>query len=116
MDASLREKLLATLRDMTIAEVVAHYSGYADAGSIESLTPDLSDHPFDSHPHCWKPEIIVDRNLSQALQDLFHSLLPQGWETNDGADGTITWDITRDRITIEHGAHYTETRREWIEL
>ena len=45
-------------------------------------------------------EVTLDR-----LLDSEHA----GWENNDGAEGTFTWDIATNELKLEHTEFYTES-------
>lgn len=112
-----RQKILDLCRRSGVTQITAEYSGYGDSGSIEDpqFTPDQAlnlNAPFDTVQHPWRADETIDRNVSDIITDVFYQLLEQrhpGWEINDGSQGEFTWNITTDKITLEHGANYTST-------
>ncbi len=92
-----RVALLEALRGKGIVVVEARYDGYADSGNVGEI--DLS------------PEDADLDDLAGRLQDFIWSTaygLHPGFEIDDGAEGTFSWDITADRIDIDHANFYTE--------
>lgn len=69
--------------------VELEYSGYGDSGGPEMCTPDRTD-----------------------LQDFLYSFVYSqhaGYENNDGGQGTVSWDLLHDVITVDHGANFMST-------
>lgn len=118
----MRQELVTKLRELGVTKIYCAYSGYGDSGSLDTVqaTPAMDlDMVFDQKPNFWDNNKLNDRSVGEAIHDLFYDLLEQnhpGWEINDGSDGEFTWDITTDRIAIDHGEHYTETHRTSHEL
>lgn len=82
-----RAELLEHLRPYH-ETITMEYSGYGDSGDIESCSVDDSD-------------------VAEFLWEMMwtkHS----GFENNEGGNGTVTWDLKLDQITIEHREAYTE--------
>lgn len=112
-----REQLLDLFRRNGVTNIHADYSGYGDSGSIDNptTTPPKQinmDAPFGNMPHPWRPNETMSRTVGEAITDIFYKLLEQshpGWEINDGSQGEFDWDITTDKITLDHGENYTST-------
>ena len=88
-----------------ITKLEINYSGYGDSGQIESIEPELptdvdtglfyTDWEGNTHP----------KTLRHLVEDKFYPLLSThfgGWEINEGSQGTIIWDVTNDKVTIQH--------------
>lgn len=75
----LKEKLLGKHNE-TVVSIT--YDGYGDSGDIQDRSLD--------------DEELVDF-LFDIVED-HHS----GWENNEGGGGTVTWDLSTDKITLEH--------------
>lgn len=111
-----RQKILELCRRNGVTAITASYSGYSDSGSIDYPQFEPSgalnlNAPFDTKPHPWRADPI-QRSVGDIITDLFYDLLEMkhpGWEINDGSQGEFTWDITKDKISLEHGANYTST-------
>lgn len=121
-----------------VARVELYYDGSGDSGDFETIqvvtipTPtqiDLSTQ-LTSNPgavtlsekrtngHTWAQDIAKKENalitvdaFDEFVSDVF-SLLPGGWEINDGSYGDIVVDVAEERVTIEHNERYTEVRSE----
>lgn len=104
-----RKPLLKALRLVGIDEVIIEYSGYGDSGHVEGVTLNRK-----GSEYVWPPKPL-ETKLSDWGWDLAYSQ-NQGFENNDGGEGTVTWDVTKDKILLNHGDHYTETRWEETEL
>ena len=77
--------------------VEAPYDGYGDSGNVGEIAI--------------APEGVDIDDLNARLQDFIWGMaydLHPGFETNDGAEGTVTWDVTADRIDIDHASFYTD--------
>lgn len=97
--AENRARLLATLQDLAVQGIAAAYEGYGDEGNVHSVkaTPD---------------EVMLDCDLEEEIKDfvweLAYSLDPE-FETNEGGDGEVNWDIDADSISVTHNKHHLET-------
>ena len=93
-----REGLLATLRGLKVTTLTAEYSGSCDSGNVDDITLEP------------KHDLAADvgAKLQDFIWDVAYNEHP-GFENNDGGEGTLTWDIAADSITLEHGSHFTET-------
>jgi hypothetical protein len=57
-----------------------------------------------------KPDANITQKEYEAFVDDLFSLLPGGWEINDGSYGDIVVDVATGKINIEHNERYTEVR------
>lgn len=81
-----------------VVTVTAHYSGYGDSGGVEEcdfMTPDgkLKQLP---------PQSVID-----GVCDYVESLLPPGYEINDGGQGNVALDIVRGTYKVHHETNVT---------
>jgi hypothetical protein len=85
-----RARLLAQLRALGAIELEAEYDGYGDSGNVEAITtvPDL-------------PKADTIPGLADFLWSVAYAEHP-GFENNEGGGGTVTWDLTADRIDLDH--------------
>ena len=60
-----------------------------------------------------REQTYVDGSLNDIVEDVAYSLLPSGWEVNEGSRGTITFhlDETPVKVELEHGWEIIKT--EW---
>ncbi len=93
----VRAALLAELRARGVEEVEAFYDGYGDSGNVNSVAG--------------RPESAgigdIETRLMDFVWDVAYGLHP-GFETNDGAEGSFTWNVAEDRIDVDHADFYTE--------
>ena len=98
-----RNALLPKLRALGITTVDATYDGYGDSGNV-------------NHIACQPQSDGVSNEMHSALEDFIWMMAyhqSPGFENNDGGEGSVTWDVAADRITIEHANFYTE-RNEYL--
>lgn len=92
-----RAELLVLLRDSNVTGIKACYDGYGDSGNVSEL--------------CATPEGVniskLDVRLKDFVWDVAYMLHP-GFEINDGGEGTLVWDVTKDRIDLDHADFYSE--------
>jgi len=55
---------------------------------------------------------VITAAMCERITDEMFSLLPSGWEINDGSYGVVTLNIATGQIAIEHNERYTEVRTE----
>ncbi len=94
----------AELRQLGVARVQAEYDGVGDSGQIEQVS--YLDH---SDP---AQAVTVDEPVSERVEALLYALLNLrhgGWENNDGACGSFSWNLVDGTIEHEHHQRYTET-------
>lgn len=51
---------------------------------------------------------LVTEKATDEFEDAVFSLLPGGWEINDGSYGTVSVDVATGAIKVEHNERYTE--------
>ena len=71
------------LNRLKINTVVISYDGSSDSGAVESVTA------FDVD----NQEVQLPQELDDQLTELAETLLPFGWEINEGAYGQYTLDV-----------------------
>lgn len=88
-----RIELRDLLRTKGVERVEAGYDGYGDSGNVNHVAVSPTD--------------VEVKELATRLADFIwataYSLNP-GFEINDGGEGTLTWDIGKDRIDVNHVA------------
>lgn len=55
---------------------------------------------------------VMTAAMCEKMLDEAFSLLPGGWEINDGSFGVIRINIARERVDVEHNERYTDVRHE----
>ncbi len=83
--------LTALLRAQGVTRIKARYDGYGDSGNVEEIavTPEAAD------------VSAVETRLTDFVWGVAYDLHP-GFENNDGGEGTLRWDVTADRIDVDH--------------
>jgi hypothetical protein len=103
-----------------VTSVTVEFDGEGDSGQIESVVATSGDKP-EKLPRTpvalqfvhWDGRTdTVQTPLSAAIPDLCYGYLSRehgGWENNDGAYGTFTFDIGRRTIELEFNGRFTDT-------
>lgn len=103
-----RASLLNELRLLGVTEVEGAYDGYGDSGEVTSISA------FNG-----ETEVNLTEDMQGKLEDFtWHTAYGNhpGFENNDGAYGTLGWDVTEDAITLEHNARFTDVNCSVSEL
>lgn len=104
-NAKVRAAMLVQLLALGVTEVTAEYEGYGDSGNVEDITLQPSG-------------IVLPSELSSQLDEFAWGYAYQqhpGFENNDGGYGTLTWDITKDSIDIDHADRFVESTHSYHE-
>jgi hypothetical protein len=83
--AELPEGLRERLSRLGVTAVTAEFDGYGDSGQFEGLAAEPRG-------------AVLDRQLSDALEDFLFGLLPGGWENNEGGYGDFAVDAASGRV------------------
>ena len=101
----VRAVLLAQLRTLGVTEVTAEYEGYGDSGNVEDITLQPSG-------------IALPTDLSSQLDEFAWAFAYQqhpGFENNEGGYGTLTWDLTKDSIDLDHADRFVDSTHSYHE-
>ena len=93
-----RVELRDLLRTEGVERVEAGYDGYGDSGNVNQVTVS---------PANVEVKELVTR-LSDFIWAVAYNLNP-GFEIDDGGEGTLTWDLGKDRIDVNHVAFIYES-------
>lgn len=99
--------LVEQLRILRVSQVCAIFNGYGDEGMIESVEF------LDAQG---KPVTGVRAEQFSHLQDSFYSLLPKGYEQNEGSSGTVSLDVEHGCVMVEVNWNVTATENERYEV
>ena len=100
-----RQQTLPTLQSLGIEKVVGGYSGYGDSGDLHDIDCLGSD----------GKSVKIDDLLRRKCVDFLYEFLPDGYEINDGGQGTVTLNLQAMRIELEHEQNYTDTKSSYEE-
>jgi len=98
----LRTEILPALRALKVASIEAAYSGAGDSGAIDGVQ-------FRDSKGIRVERSSIPGTLKESLEDTLYEFLPAGFEINDGGQGTLTVDVEKGRLTLEHQENYTST-------
>jgi hypothetical protein len=108
------------LAEAGITSVTVEFNGESDSGQIESVIAcagesrvELPKTPVTLQHVSWNSDTVTDRTepLPEAIETLCYDYLEQehgGWENNDGAFGTFTFDVASRTIELEFHGRYTD--------
>ena len=99
----LREEILPQFAALGIANIEVSYSGYGDDGSIDGIQyHDPTGNRVD--------RTLIPTSLVEDLESCVYELLPAGFEIGEGAQGTLTIDVAKSTVTLQHQENYTDSR------
>lgn len=98
----LRDEILPALRKHRVTNIEAAYSGYGDSGAIEGLQ-------FRDAVGRRVERTDIPGPLKEQLEEVLYEFLPEGFEINEGSQGTLTIDLQASRISVQHQENYTAT-------
>ena len=94
-------RLCGQLAELGIDTVRIEYDGYGDSGAIEQLCAFVSE-----------KEIDLPASIDEELRTAAESILPDGWQDNDGAFGVLVLNVAERRLTREHSWRVQDTNYE----
>jgi len=97
--------MLVQLRALGVTEVTAEYEGYGDSGNVEFITLQPSG-------------IALASELSSQLDEFAWAFAYQqhpGFENNEGGYGTLTWDLIKDGIDLDHADRFVDCTHSYHE-
>jgi hypothetical protein len=112
--------LFAVLAAAGIAKVTVEFDGYGDSGQIESVEATGADGLVrelpaislihrraqwgEAEPRC--EEMTATETIERLAYDLLGDAHP-GWEINDGAYGSFTFDVAGETLTLDCNLRFT---------
>ena len=117
-----KKRLFDALAASGITRVELAFDGYGDEGQIESVDTFAGDEPIELPVRevslatlGWRDTELNDTimSLSGAIEHLAYDLLGAthgGWENNDGAYGTFTFNTGDRTIALEHNERFTDVQ------
>ena len=104
----LRTEILPAFRALQVANIEAAYSGSGDSGAIDGVQ-------FRDSKGMRVERSSIPGPLKESLEDTLYEFLPAGFEINDGGQGTLTVDVEKGRLTLDHQENYTSTLDSTVE-
>lgn len=119
-------KIAKILQEHHIVGIGVSYSGSNDSGclddvwvleEIESIDENFG---YDPRRNKAKEDLLsampvpqdIDKhsrdNLLAYTGELLADMAPDGWENNDGGEGTVLLDVSTEEVTVRHGYFRTE--------
>lgn len=84
-----------------VVRVVCEYSGYGDSGGVEQVAYlDENAKPVSRSQ--------IEETLDAEVRNYAESLLPAGFENNEGGQGEVVLDLLSRSYAVNHGWNYTE--------
>jgi hypothetical protein len=93
------QQVVPELVKLGISTIDVQYSGYGDSGGAENA-------------ECHDAEgkgVQLPQELQRGVFTYAESLLPPGFEINDGGQGVVKLDIVRGTFKLHHETNFTET-------
>ena len=103
MKHTLKSDILPQFAALKVANIEVAYSGYGDSGAIDGCQ-------YRDSAGTRVDRTTIPTQLVESLESSVYEFLPAGFEINDGGQGTVTIDVPRGTVTIEHQENYTESR------
>jgi hypothetical protein len=104
----LRTEILPAFHALKVANIEAAYSGSGDSGAIDGVQ-------FQDSQGIRVERSTIPGPLKESLEVILYELLPAGFEINDGGQGTLTVDVEKGRLTLDHQENYTSTLDSTVE-
>lgn len=98
-----RAELREALRALGITQLDAEYDGYGDEGNVHdwTLTPDKTDDATRAATG------LLTEKISDFIWEIPYSQ-HSGFENNDGAFGSVSWNLETDKIHLTHHCRFTD--------
>ena len=98
-----RAKILKEMRALGVKTITADYDGYGDSGNVDNVE--------------FTPAQSMTKSTDELDDFIFAFVYQQfpGFEINEGAQGDFVWDITTDKIKIEHIQNILQTEETTLE-
>lgn len=81
-----------------VTNATLEYDGYGDSGTIDGVYFFQDDH-----------ETELDESYEEEMNDLCYTVIPSGFENNDGGFGNVRIDVLDRSITLEHNSRFTDS-------
>lgn len=109
-------KVCKVIEPLGITLIEVTYDGYGDSGTVENITffinekeykKDLPSVKFESlfkYPGSKAPKV----DIREIVDEICCSLLPDGWQDNDGSFGTLWIDVKEKTLKLQYNERYTD--------
>lgn len=99
----MRAKILKKMRELGVKTITADYDGYGDSGNVNNIEFTTA-----------KGMVKSTDRLENFIFAIVYQQFP-GFEINEGAQGEFVWDITTDKIKIDHIQNILQTEETTLE-
>lgn len=103
MKHMLKSEILPQFAALKVANIEVAYSGYGDSGAIDGCQ-------YRDKAGTRVDRTTIPTQLTESLESCVYEFLPAGFEINDGGQGTVTINVAKGDVTIQHQENYTESR------
>ena len=103
MKHMLKSEILPQFAALGVANIEVSYSGYGDSGAIDGCQ-------YRDSAGTRVDRTTIPTPLVESLENCVYEFLPAGFEINDGGQGTLTIDILKCTVTIQHQENFTQSR------
>lgn len=93
--------LCECLSELAVKVVTLAYDGYGDSGMVESVIAEADG-----------TEVNLPDDYQHQLREAAETLLPDGWENNDGAYGQLVLNVEGRQLAREHNWRVESTEYE----
>ena len=99
---TLKADVIPQFAALGIANIEVSYSGYGDSGAIDGCQ-------YRDSAGTRVDRTLIPAQLIENLESCVYEFLPAGFEINDGGQGTVTIDVPKAVVTIQHQENYTDS-------
>jgi hypothetical protein len=100
--AKLRETAIPELTKKGVRQVIVDYSGYGDSGGIDGIIYKTGPGREETGE-----ALQVSEECRSAVEGYADTLIPEGFEINDGAQGHLILNVESGSWVMHHDQNYT---------
>ena len=113
--------IFAALKEAGITRMTAEFDGEGDSGQLEEFVFEGPNYkqkalsagtvPYQHYDRYKEQEVTLPLDFHESAERLCYELLSLkygGWENNDGAFGTFTFDVTTEKVDLEFNQRFCD--------
>jgi len=120
---ALAEKFKNKLKEVNLKSFEIEYTGYGDEGQIDELnispnseiSVDMDEWEKQNSESPYKTELTKEKKpLREFIEEFCYDCLEvfcDGWEINDGSQGTLKWNDKDNKVILFHEQNIIETEK-----